>query len=257
MTQEENNEEPIDSSTNPPSQPAKPEEPKENPESPKTPKKEKSPAVKKSESKKQKPRTTWEKISANLPGQTLQAMQTLATDPDLSNEELEYQAVRAAMPADSQDILDAIVEMPPEEESLAVPKYCLVETPEGEFPRVKLFTGIEAMSRYLGSIEGKEIAVWPFFGVPLWLTKSDSKSKVRYVLLPGNEEAAAIPNTKREPFEIIEAELIDHLEYQEDGWIGDPALAEGVSDSFYDRGRVAKDIEDTDEFEEEEGEPVS
>lgn len=62
--------------------------------------------------------------------------------------------------------------------------------------------------------------------------------------------AMSIPQRgSREPIERIEAALLSHLEWQTDGWLGDPAMAEGASEEYYLHNATLSD--DDDEFDDE------
>ena len=231
MTQEESNEEPIKDSSKPPRQPGKKQKPKGSDET-----KNPSPDPPKSPSKDQKAQSTWDRFRSGLPEATRQAMQQSATarPTNLDADELDFKNIRETLPANIQEGLDSQVEVS-DATFVGEPRFCLCEMPEGEFPRVKIFKSAEAMVRYIGQVEGQELSVWPFYGIPLRMTKSDAKSSLRYVYMPGELEAAIVPKSKREKYEMVDSELIDHLDYQDDGWLGDPAVAEGVSESYYDR----------------------
>lgn len=138
---------------------------------------------------------------------------------------------------------EPVPEMPGEQLERLKAYYCLCEVPEGEYPRMKIFRGPESLSRYIGDLEGQEIAVWPFYGNPLRLTIPDEQGR-RYLLLPnaaGIAESRAIPilRTPHERLEEIDFdELVNAPEFQEDGWLGDPSLTEPSSGEYYrDEGK--------------------
>lgn len=106
-------------------------------------------------------------------------------------------------------------------------QWCLCEMPEGDFPRVFAYSTLERLAEAIAEREGEETAVWPMYGVPLRITQSMASSsrkegRVRYLLLP-NQVAVVI--SKDFPPKIIDQSLLpEHLEIQDEGWLGDPDM---------------------------------
>jgi hypothetical protein len=153
--------------------------------------------------------------------------------PVLDDEALAYQASRAALPESAQSKLDQMVPSLLEDDYPVDPKFCLCEIPEGEYPQVRVFMrgGAEALVRYIGSLEGKEVAAWAFLGVPLRLTVVDPKLKRRYLILPGGTHALVVPKTDKEPIETVSVDDLPDLDMSNEGWLGESAFLE--SKSFY------------------------
>ncbi len=105
-------------------------------------------------------------------------------------------------------------------------QWCLAVMPEGEFPRVTVFPSAERLASAVASREGEEVAVWPFFGIPLRLSRSVADSsgrQVRYMLLPN--QAAITVGSHLNGLELIgQSELPPDLAMQDEGWLGDQEL---------------------------------
>lgn len=113
---------------------------------------------------------------------------------------------------------------PEPEEEIPLPpdkvNYFLVESPEGEYPTLRAFRGPKALAARLGSLEGRNIIAWAFYGTHLPLTKG----KQRYLLLPDGVGAIQVPIYAGGPAAIVDASLLEDLEMQSDGYLGDPAM---------------------------------
>lgn len=184
----------------------------------------------------------------------------------LSPETLEYQRLREQFPQSVQDFMDGQVAPEEEERQPLRPRWCVCESPEGEFLKIRIFTELTKLVAYLASLEGREVAVWNFYGVPVRMTLRNPTSKQRYLLLPGCDEAVLIA---RGPLVRVDASLIldDSLveKFQLDGWMGHPALAEASSGEYLQgnrelrakkQGKSDGGKKDKEEGGEEKGEPV-
>jgi hypothetical protein len=230
MTQEKPNDQP---------QPSEQQPPKETSET-------KSPKPKRKKSK----GTPWERALSRLPADVRERLQSSEAENDsLTPEELEYQQVRAKLPAPVQEAIDATTGAAEVEDDADAPdlRWVICEQPEGEFPKIRMFETAEALVRHLGELDGTETAVWPLYGIPLRFTLAYGKTKDRYLFLPGEQTALRIPKSAREAVERIDADLLSSMEWQDDGWMGDPALAESVSEEYY-TGSKLKQAEEDDEF---------
>jgi hypothetical protein len=125
--------------------------------------------------------------------------------------------------------------------------WCLYESPEGDFPRVYVFPSLTSLIEAVSKREGKEVAVWVMYGVPLRLTKltqraGSSDTYDRYLLLP-NQMAVRIATGN---VQLIEQDkLPSSVEVQDDGWLGDPAFNQ--SGSFFKPGFTEQDDVDDNE----------
>jgi len=109
-------------------------------------------------------------------------------------------------------------------------RFCLVESPEGDYPRIRLFNDAIGLAKRLASLEGQEIAAWPFYGLPMSFTKGP----IRHLLLPDGT-ALTIPALKGQEPEVVTTPT-DVSDMQEDGFLGPPELVgEVVDDGSEDR----------------------
>ncbi len=102
-------------------------------------------------------------------------------------------------------------------------RFGLVECVDGEWPVTRTYKKPETLGRRLCELEGKDAVVSAFYGIPLAITKGPQ----RYLLLPGGTQAITIPIVEGLPPNIVDAELVRHLEIEADGFIGPPELREG------------------------------
>jgi hypothetical protein len=102
-----------------------------------------------------------------------------------------------------------------------VPRFCLCEMPDGEFPSVRVFPNQEGLLRRLGSLEGELVNVWCFYGVPLRLSQANAKGR-RYLKM--GHRLFLVPLAANEPLQEADESEIE-LELQDDGWLGPPTMA--------------------------------
>lgn len=120
--------------------------------------------------------------------------------------------------------LEAMPAAPPPEAAVAaggVPRYAVVECPDGEWAQLRTFKNYEGLARRLQQLEGTDTVVWCFYGVPLSITKGPQ----RYLELPGGTQKVLIPMFAGGPCRLVDADLLGKLAVQEDGYIGPPELA--------------------------------
>lgn len=153
-------------------------------------------------------------LSTNTPDDTIEDEETA-----------QYMAFRATLSAAAAEQLDALFG-DSEDDSVEVndklARYCLIECPDGGWSTVRMFKNKEDLARRLGRLEGEDMVVWAMFGVPLRLTKGPQ----RYLLLPDGMTALTIPIIEGGPVKTIEADLLDQIELQDDGYVGPPELAQ-------------------------------
>jgi hypothetical protein len=97
----------------------------------------------------------------------------------------------------------------------ARPAFCMVECAEGQFPVLRLFSTLEGLVERMQSLEGRDVAVWPFWGVPLPFSQGPN----RVLILPDDQ---AITIDKRQRVVDIDE---DDIILQEDGFLGLPELS--------------------------------
>jgi len=140
------------------------------------------------------------------------------------------------------------IERPDSAESVDVDNpfsWCVCEMPEGDFPRVRVFSEFEALVRHIGKLEGQEVSVWVFYGTPISLTKKDDFGG-RY-LMPSRQEAFRIPTIPAETVLAVDSLQVGQLDVQEDGWLGDPSLTESTTSTYYAREAPRDDEFDPDD----------
>lgn len=115
----------------------------------------------------------------------------------------------------------AVEEVPVPDERAA--RYCLIECPSGEWPQTRIFSSPEGLAQRMARLEKEDVCVIPFYGIPLRFTKRPQ----RYLELPDGRGAIVVPPFPNGPTPIVDADLIDHYQQQEDGFLGPDALASG------------------------------
>ncbi len=184
--------------------------------------------------KRRKTRILHEQLLQRLPSHVRRALRASATAPAVPDpEESEYHRLRKRLTGKAKAALDRLGPAP-EPSHNNRPEWCLCESADEEFLRIRIFDSPEKLARYLASLENKEVSVWPFFGTPMRLTKAIGGQ--RYLLLPGEKEAIPIKATGR--LEPVDAsllgleELLDEEAYQTEGWMGHPSLSETSTGEF-------------------------
>ncbi len=193
-----------------------------------------------------KAKTKWQQHSNDIPGLSEAISRTAAT----TDADTEYGSLLAALPSAASERLRDDVETGLEHmHQLIEHHWCLYESPEGEFPRVFVFPSRASLVEAVSKREGKEVAVWVMYGVPLRLTKLTQRpgsqdAYDRYLLLP-NQMAVKIASGDVQLLE--QGKLPSSVEVQDDGWLGDPALTE--SGGFFKPGFTEQGGFDEDEDE--------
>lgn len=177
---------------------------------------------------------TFQRMLASMPSRDM--LQAAVVPEPQSPEEREFQRLAKDMAHLASEDLAKLAEAQESDEPAVEPRWCVCEAPEGEFSRVRMFADFEKMIRYLGKQEGEETSIWPFIGVAMRFTRELPQfGDVRFLLLPGEKEVVAIPKTPAEPIRRFPVELIEDLsddDFQDNGWLGIAALAEGRGAEF-------------------------
>ncbi len=180
------------------------------------------------EKSKRKTLVLHEQLLQRLPSNVQRALQPSVTaSVALDPEESEYQRLLQRLPPKAQEAMGELGPKPPEPPKDYRPLWCVCECADEDFPRVRIFDSPQKLARYLAGLEGKDIAVWPFFGVALRITKPIGGQ--RYLILPGEEAVPIKTFGKLEPVDASFLNLEEMTEdeaYQCDGWLGHPALNE-------------------------------
>ncbi len=117
----------------------------------------------------------------------------------------------------------AAPEPPPgSEASTSEARWCVVESPDGEWAQLRAFRNPEGLARRLQQLEGQDTVVWCFYGVPLKLTKGPQ----RLLTMPGGRQMVQIPVFEGGPVRLVDAEAAGKVAFLETGYVGPPELAE-------------------------------
>lgn len=175
-------------------------------------------------------KAAYEALLARLPSSAQAAMRHKAdplsppaAEEPLGDEQVAYAALLDRLPASARDAMRAAKTgdppAPPAPPAAAA-RYCLVESPDGEWARLRTFKTAEAAARRLGELEGRDVVVWAFYGVPLQFTRGPQ----RHVLLPDGS-AVSVPLFAGGPVEVVDAGTLGDLAFEEAGYVGPPELA--------------------------------
>lgn len=123
----------------------------------------------------------------------------------------------------TREVIEGTAALISNDEDIAenVPRFCLVESENGEWPRLRICNNAEALVKQMAAVEGKDMTVFPFYGIPLRF----SKGPQRYLILPDGETALSIPVVEGAKIQRVEAELLG-LEVEPNNFVGPPELAD-------------------------------
>lgn len=130
----------------------------------------------------------------------------------------------AALPPSLRPALAALAAPdPPPAAAADVPaaRYGLVECPDGEWPRLRLFAAAEELARHLGRLDGSDTIAWCFYGVPLFFTRGPR----RYLDLPDGRKMR-VPRSASEPCRVVPAGQAAGRPVEQSGYLGPPELAD-------------------------------
>lgn len=94
--------------------------------------------------------------------------------------------------------------------------YWIVECVDGEVPKIKGVKSATALAKYLSSAEGKDVYVFPFYGIALPVTQGPQ----RHLYLPDGVTALTIPTKGNAVEEIDSDSLRKSVEMQTDYYFG-------------------------------------
>lgn len=170
--------------------------------------------------------SAWEFLLSELTPQTRAMMEgTSVETTDSSDDGESFDSVLDDLTPATREMLAGPID--PLAAPASLPKgtsYGLFESPDGEWATVRMFRNAEDLARRISELEGQDIVVLPFVGIPLALTKGSP----RHLLLPDNATAAAIPLAEGLPVELVSVRSIADKEIQEDGYLGHPAMTERI-----------------------------
>lgn len=171
------------------------------------------------------------------------AMQAIAgRQPVSDDQQLDYVAYLKRLPSTVADAMLAISSEESHEIPLPTLKYCLCDSPEGEYPAVYAYSKLSDLIKALHLRIGKETAVSVFFGLPLSLVKAAGvEGAADYYLRLPNQTAVKL--NKDGELCIVDAADLDEntkIEELQQGWMGDDNFLEsqffqpGTTDSAQD-----------------------
>lgn len=161
----------------------------------------------------------WDNYKKVVPGLDVAEMaQTVEDDNAIA-----YKKMLANLPGELAEQLQQTNDKPVEWPKQIEHAWCLCDMPEGDFPRVHMYKDLTQLVEAIAKREGQTTAVWPMYGIPLRLSKAFKRQRdgilCRYLLLP-NQKAILI--AANETLKLVDqVELVEELEIEEDGWLGD------------------------------------
>ncbi len=99
-------------------------------------------------------------------------------------------------------------------------RYCAVEAVDGEWAQLRVFKTAEAAARRLGEVEGRDMVVWVFYGVPCQFTVGPR----RHLFLPDGT-ALPVPLYQGEGVTPVDAAALGDTAFETSGFVGPPELA--------------------------------
>lgn len=103
-------------------------------------------------------------------------------------------------------------------------RYGLVESHNGEWAYTRVFRSPEELADRVAALEGQDVVVQCFYGIPLPITKG----RQRYMAMPDGR-MFRLPMFAGDRGGIVDPAAIRDLEIEERGFLGPPELAESVS----------------------------
>lgn len=176
----------------------------------------------------------WTAWTATLSPQARAALAGLKEEPDAlavplagpADDEAatDYAGLRGRLSPIARDDMDALVDQPEveEEANSTAARYCLVECRDGEWATVHMLKTAEGLARKIDSLDGQDIAVWAFYGIPLPVTKGDP----RFVFLQDGRTAVQVPTYEGGPVRRVDVDLLSGKALEEIGYLGPPELLE-------------------------------
>lgn len=172
--------------------------------------------------------------------------------PDEDEEAGAYAAFRSCLSPQASEQLDQLAgaEQPPDDTRNAQqPCFCLVEGRDGQWPVLRTFKSAEGLARRIGQLEGEDVILWPFFGVPLEFSKGGQ----RYLRLPDGENLLSIPRFEGGPVSRLPVTAIRKFDAQDTGFVGPPELASNrAAEEKLQAALLAEERDDDEEDEDDE-----
>jgi hypothetical protein len=142
-----------------------------------------------------------------------------------SDDAAAFAALMEQLPPNVAEFLSDSAEAPDTAPPSRAPMWCFADMPDGDFPRVYSFPTLRSMLAAIARRDGKDTAVWPFYGFPFQLTKpvTGSAGRSRRYLQLDTSTSVLVANLP--DVEVLRPEMLtEELEFEEEGWLGDPEL---------------------------------
>lgn len=137
-----------------------------------------------------------------------------------------YQTVMAALSPGTSEALAKTGGgyVPPKQIAVEKAKYCLVEIPDGDWPRLRVYSTPEAMAKRITNLAGFDVSVWCYYGIPLKV----SKGPQRFVELPSGYQLMRIPPFPGVEPTVVNTDEVDELTWEKRGFVGPSYLADAL-----------------------------
>lgn len=138
-----------------------------------------------------------------------------------SEDNVQYAEFRGKLSETTRDRVDDTVHIQESSQESMHPvdaeaRFCLVEAPDGEWPSVRMLKTPEALAHRVRSLEGQDVVVWAFYGIPLQLTRGPQ----RFLVMPDQQTAIQIPALAKQTPQLVSLDVLDNAEIQDDGFLG-------------------------------------
>lgn len=169
--------------------------------------------------------SSWDAWRSRLSGHTRAALDGKPKETDPATP---YSEWLATLSEEARSLLSGVVEGDDEplsnEPDFGTFRYAMVECTSGEYPLMRLFKTPEAITKHLGKLDGEDVAVWCFYGIPMRFTVGPQ----RYLHLPDGITSVSVPMYKGGPCKRTTTDLIT-ADIQDDGFLGPPELLQPPS----------------------------
>jgi hypothetical protein len=142
----------------------------------------------------------------------------LRGQPAPEDGELNFEDWKATFSPDAQEALSRAADPPPISVAIddADYQYCICVCRDGEFPILRRFSRVEQLADFVSQLRDQGVWVFAFHGLPVAMTAGPQ----RYLVLPDLRTAVTIPIAEHEPVSRVDLDRLDHVELQEDGYLG-------------------------------------
>jgi len=176
-------------------------------------------------SKESKPLSGWQTWLNTLSPAARKALTEKPAPRSPDDEKEDYARWRDGLSEPAREAVDELVPTEEREEAGAVDenalRYCCVENTGEEEPVLRIFRTPEALARHLSKLDGGDVYVIPFLGVPLRF----SGGPQRYLELPDGDKVMVVPHLPGGPCRVVDADLVD-FDPQENFFLGPDELCD-------------------------------